>query len=203
VLHPPPAAGRSWPGAESNCRHHDFQSCALPTELPGPDQKKTPEPSWRGWEACGENRATGSPLPPTLAGSTYQSRSRNEYSAPISPYDLLNTGNAALGAALLEHSGGRIRTCDLRVMSPTSYQTAPPRNRTEKLADIRRRGQPIYCRAEELDGGGGRSAFGAFFAGRRRRIGRVGQGPIHRVHEQLGRERFLQGVLRSQGFRHV
>ena len=24
-------------------------------------------------------------------------------------------------------SGGRIRTCDLRVMSPTSYQTAPPR----------------------------------------------------------------------------
>jgi hypothetical protein len=25
-----------WPGAESNCRHHDFQSCALPTELPGP-----------------------------------------------------------------------------------------------------------------------------------------------------------------------
>ncbi len=25
-------------------------------------------------------------------------------------------------------SGGRIRTCDLRVMSPTSYQTAPPRN---------------------------------------------------------------------------
>ena len=24
-----------WPGTESNCRHHDFQSCALPTELPG------------------------------------------------------------------------------------------------------------------------------------------------------------------------
>jgi hypothetical protein len=24
-----------WPGAESNRRHHDFQSCALPTELPG------------------------------------------------------------------------------------------------------------------------------------------------------------------------
>ena len=23
--------------------------------------------------------------------------------------------------------GGKIRTCDLRVMSPTSYQTAPPR----------------------------------------------------------------------------
>ena len=40
------------------------------------------------------------------------------------------------------NSGGRIRTCDLRVMSPTSYQTAPPRNRTEKLVEIRRRGQP-------------------------------------------------------------
>ncbi len=24
--------------------------------------------------------------------------------------------------------GGKIRTCDLRVMSPTSYQTAPPRD---------------------------------------------------------------------------
>src|SRR5690606_41162841 len=23
----------SWPGAESNCRHHDFQSCALSIEL--------------------------------------------------------------------------------------------------------------------------------------------------------------------------
>src|SRR5438270_7981355 len=23
-----------WLGAGSNCRHHDFQSCALPTELP-------------------------------------------------------------------------------------------------------------------------------------------------------------------------
>ena len=39
VRSPPCAspANRSaqWPGAESNCRHHDFQSCALPTELPG------------------------------------------------------------------------------------------------------------------------------------------------------------------------
>src|SRR5207245_4309887 len=26
---------RKWPGAESNCRHADFQSAALPTELPG------------------------------------------------------------------------------------------------------------------------------------------------------------------------
>ena len=38
--------------------------------------------------------------------------------------------NAAEGAASrapFVYSGGRIRTCDLRVMSPTSYRTAPPR----------------------------------------------------------------------------
>ena len=28
---------------------------------------------------------------------------------------------------LSSYSGGRIRTCDLRVMSPTSYLAAPPR----------------------------------------------------------------------------
>ena len=37
------------------------------------------------------------------------------------------------GGASRANSGGRIRTCDLRVMSPTSYQTAPPRNRDEEV----------------------------------------------------------------------
>ena len=32
-------------------------------------------------------------------------------------------------------SGGRIRTCDLRVMSPTSYRTAPPRVGSEDIAE--------------------------------------------------------------------
>jgi hypothetical protein len=33
--HAPRAGRRSWwRGTELNCRHHDFQSCALPTELP-------------------------------------------------------------------------------------------------------------------------------------------------------------------------
>ena len=45
-------------------------------------------------------------------------------------------GEAPPEATLLGNSGGRIRTCDLRVMSPTSYQTAPPRNRTGKLVQI-------------------------------------------------------------------
>ncbi len=30
-----------WPGAESNCRHADFQSAALPTELPGRAMQQT------------------------------------------------------------------------------------------------------------------------------------------------------------------
>src|SRR5690606_1793594 len=37
-----------WPGAESNCRHADFQSAALPTELPG--QKLAVFPA-----GCGED----------------------------------------------------------------------------------------------------------------------------------------------------
>ncbi len=32
------------------------------------------------------------------------------------------------------YSGGRIRTCDLWVMSPTSYQTAPPRVAASNIA---------------------------------------------------------------------
>ena len=37
-----PAARESplWPGTESNRRHHDFQSCALPTELPGRNKNR-------------------------------------------------------------------------------------------------------------------------------------------------------------------
>ena len=38
-------------------------------------------------------------------------------------------------------SGGGIRTRDLRVMSPTSYQTAPPRGGNLSLATSRETGQ--------------------------------------------------------------
>ena len=40
---------------------------------------------------------------------------------------LLPKRKAPLYTGLFFYSGGRIRTCDLRVMSPTSYRTAPPR----------------------------------------------------------------------------
>src|SRR6476469_2208805 len=43
----------------------------------------------------------------------------------VSPPDSLSTKAAWREAA--SDSGGRIRTCDLRVMSPASYLTAPPR----------------------------------------------------------------------------
>ena len=43
--------GTWWPGAESNCRLADFQSAALPTELPGPRSASHSTtsffPSWR------------------------------------------------------------------------------------------------------------------------------------------------------------
>ncbi len=50
------AGATKWPGTELNCRHHDFQSCALPTELPGQsnhsglDQPDLLRP--RSYDAC-------------------------------------------------------------------------------------------------------------------------------------------------------
>ena len=46
-------------------------------------------------------------------------------------------------SAALSSSGGGIRTRDLRVMSPTSYQTAPPRNKKRKVKQSRE-----ACQAE-------------------------------------------------------
>ena len=50
-----PCAGEAeWRGWESNPRHHDFQSCALPTELP--------RRSRAGWKASGESLGWGRDL---------------------------------------------------------------------------------------------------------------------------------------------
>src|SRR5438552_15052329 len=38
-----------WPGAESNCRHADFQSAALPTELPGRTMQQKNLAGSRAW----------------------------------------------------------------------------------------------------------------------------------------------------------
>src|SRR2546425_8678361 len=42
-----------WPGTESNCRHYDFQSYALPTELPGHVQSRR--------STCGKSSTIPSP----------------------------------------------------------------------------------------------------------------------------------------------
>ena len=112
-----------WPGAELNRRHRDFQSRALPTELPGlglrgtrrqktdrSDPATDPEgPLPTAWPACAGHRS-----PKATARSALWRRVR------------------------WSHSGGGIRTRDLRVMSPTSYQTAPPRNENLKMGKVGR-----------------------------------------------------------------
>jgi hypothetical protein len=42
-----------WPGTESNHRHADFQSAALPTELPGQDRQYNSR--WAGYRGCPKN----------------------------------------------------------------------------------------------------------------------------------------------------
>ena len=44
-------------------------------------------------------------------------------------------------------SGDRIRTCDLRVMSPTSYLAAPPRTREAHSTDLPTALQRILCKS--------------------------------------------------------
>jgi hypothetical protein len=67
-------------------------------------------------------------------------------------------GKRRPAAALHGNSGGGIRTRDLRVMSPTSYQTAPPRNRDQ---EITRRGAGRSTRHRGCGRRARTSSFGA------------------------------------------
>jgi hypothetical protein len=94
--------------------------------------------------------ATGLSLPSAFADSTYPTPSRAAASSTRLRCPTVHPkhGKRRPAAALLDHSGGGIRTRDLRVMSPTSYQAAPPRIRkTWNLYGPRMGGQPCYTTA--------------------------------------------------------
>ena len=77
--------------------------------------------------------------PSTVAGST-----------PIPASNIRSTKNKAASDTWSDaafNSGDRIRTCDLRVMSPTSYQTALPRTKVIRAANFRSSG--MHCQAME------------------------------------------------------
>jgi hypothetical protein len=64
------------------------------------------------------------------------------YLAPI-PQRLPSTKNRPASAVETGNSGGGIRTRDLRVMSPTSYQAAPPRDKDQNDKRQSARSQPL------------------------------------------------------------
>ncbi len=67
----------AWPGTESNRRHRDFQSRALPTELPG--QKNPPG---AGAAGGGSSEALPDALPPTASRPTRRARPRISHRPP-------------------------------------------------------------------------------------------------------------------------
>ena len=107
----------SWPGAELNRRHRDFQSRALPTELPG-----LALPTSNRQKPTGPGRCP-SPFGPDTGRP---GRCRRPDDGPLRQ----KRRTRRRSGLRCSHSGGGIRTRDLRVMSPMSYQTAPPRSKT-------------------------------------------------------------------------
>src|SRR3954447_572008 len=75
-------------------------------------------------------------------------------------------------AGLSSYSGGRIRTCDLRVMSPTSYLAAPPRGGLPMVAIPR-----LWGLGKGVSAGGGPSSSGWPFRARPARWGARLPGP--------------------------
>jgi uncharacterized protein len=94
------------------------------------------ERSSPGTRTCSTIRASihqPSPCAPRVSCSAWPEPPRVWYSPLVLPavYEsrerLQERQKPRKSARLFSHSGGGIRTRDLRVMSPTSYQTAPPR----------------------------------------------------------------------------
>lgn len=89
-------------GAESNCRHHDFQSCALPTELPRHARDAAPTggaaTAWRNSTIPHRDRW----LQPMERGRTSSRRLR--WATPKTHQDA--PGN---DERLAEHAGGQFR----------------------------------------------------------------------------------------------
>ena len=61
-------SGKKWSGAESNCRHVDFQSTALPTELPDQSRFATVGYSQR---PCSEKHLSSANSTPSDVGTTH------------------------------------------------------------------------------------------------------------------------------------
>jgi hypothetical protein len=74
---------------------------------------------------------------------------KNECSSTPPPRPELSnnaeTKNRPAAAVRTGYSGGGIRTRDLRVMSPTSYQAAPPRGKAKKYKAPPQGRQPPFC----------------------------------------------------------
>ena len=153
-----------WPGTELNRRHRDFQSRALPTELPGQKNARTLSARAGGsGSSPGCYRQVPPPRPQGLdhvsdgnqrSARTWPSRRKvhgrrvsvasSMVAAFVSCSCCVSSKTGLLRgkrrhSAALPSSGGGIRTRDLRVMSPTSYQTAPPRNKKGRYSDPAKR----------------------------------------------------------------
>ncbi len=115
---------KPWLGAESNRRHQRFQRGALPTELPSLNHAPRPvaAASSGGGIRTHDLVVNSHPLWPLSYPGTHGTSPCKRGTTPLS-----KKRPAKQRGAAGHDSGGGIRTRDLRVMSPTSYQTAPPR----------------------------------------------------------------------------
>ena len=113
---------RQWVGAELNRRHHDFQSCALPTELSrhGPESTAPRAPWWARPERCPEAGATG--LEPATSGVT----GRRSKPTELRPREQLARLSHELGAIQAPPASRPGRQPHAASTPPTSAACASP-----------------------------------------------------------------------------